>query len=77
MTDDPLFEALRALPEHAPDPGREARVRAICHASVQRHAKRKQIATGMLHCATVAALCAYLASVLSAALRVAIGAHAW
>ena len=77
MTDDPLFDALRALPEHAPDPRREDRVRATCHASIQRHGKRKQIATRVLHGATAAVLCAYLASVLSAALRVAIGTPAW
>ena len=77
MTDDPLFDALRALPEQAPDPRRGARVRAACHASIQRRAKRKQIAIRALHSATAAALCAYLASVLSAALSVAIGAPAW
>ena len=77
MTDDPLFDALRALPEHAPDTRREARVRATCHTRIQRRAKRNQIATRLLQGATAAALCAYLASVLSAALRVAIGAPAW
>lgn len=77
MTDDPLFDALRALPERAPDPRRGARVRAACHASIQRRAKRNQFATRVLHGATAAALCAYLTSVLSAALRVAIGAPAW
>ena len=77
MTDDPLFDALRALPEHASDPRREARVRATCHGRIQRRAKRKQIATRVLQGATAVALCAYLASVLSAALRVAIGSPAW
>jgi hypothetical protein len=77
MTDDPLFDALRALPEYAPDTHREARVRAACHARVQHRAKRKEIATRVLQGATAAALCVYLASVLSAALRVAIGAPAW
>lgn len=76
MTDDPLFDALRALPEHAPDTSREARVRATCHARIQRRAKRKQIATRVLQGATAAALCAYIALVLSAVLRVAIGAPA-
>jgi len=77
MTDDPLFDALRALSEPAPDPRREARVRAACHTRIQRGAKRKQAATLVLQGATAAALCAYLASVLSAALRVAIGAPGW
>ena len=77
MTDDPLFDALRALPQHAPDARREARVLPTCHARIQRRAKRKQIATHVLQGATAAALCAYLTSVLCAALRVAIGAPAW
>ena len=77
MTDDPLFDALRALPGHAPDPCRGARVRAACHARIQRRVKRNQIAIRVLHGATAAALCAYLTSVLSAALRVAIGAPTW
>ena len=77
MTDDPLFDALRALPGHVPDSRREASVRAACHTRIQRRTKRKQIATRLLHGATAAALCAYLASVLSAAQRVAIGAQAW
>ena len=77
MTDDPLFDALAALPQHSPDPRREARVRAICHASIQRRLKRKQIATHVLNAATAAVLFAYLASVLSAALRVAVGARVW
>ncbi len=70
MTDDPLFDALRALPEHAPDPRREDRVRVTCHARIQCRAKRKQIATRVLQGVTAAALCACLASVLSPALRV-------
>ncbi len=74
MTDDTLFEALRALPQHAPDTRREVRVRAACHARIRGRAKRRQIATRVLQGATAAALCAYLASVLSAALQVAIGA---
>lgn len=77
MNDDPLFEALQALSEHAPDRRREVRVRAICHARIQSRAKRRQIGTRLLQGATAAALCAYLASVLSAALRVAIAAPAW
>ncbi len=77
MTDDPLFDALRALPEHASDARREARVRVTCHARIQCRAKRRRIVTHILHGATAAALCAYLASVLSAALRLAIGAGAW
>lgn len=77
MTDDPLFDALQALPEHAPDTRREARVRAACHTRIQRRARRKQIATRLLQGATAAALCAYLVSVLSVALRVAMGATAW
>jgi hypothetical protein len=77
MTDDPLFDALRALPEQAPDPCRGARVRSACHASIQRRVRRDQIAIRVLNSATAAALCAYLASVLSAALRVAISAPAW
>ena len=77
MTNDPIFDALRGLPEHAPDPRRELRVRAACHARIQRRAKRNEIATRVLQGATAAALCAYLASVLSAALRVAIGAPPW
>jgi hypothetical protein len=77
MTDDPLFDALRALPEHTSDPRREARVCVTCHARIQCRAKRKQIATRVLQGVTAAALCTYLASVLSAALRVVIGAPAW
>ncbi len=77
MTDDPLLNALRALPEHAPDRRRQSSVRAACHAKIERRAKRQQIATRILQGATAAALFAYLASVLSAALRVAIGAPAW
>lgn len=73
MNDDPLFDALQALPEHAPAAHREARVRAACHARIQRRTKRAMIAARLLQGATAAALCAYLASVLSAALRVAIG----
>ena len=69
MIDDTLFDALRALPEHAPDTRREARVRATCHARIQRRAKRKRIATRVLQGATAAALCVYLVSVLSVALR--------
>ncbi len=74
MSDDPLFDALRGLPEQAPDPCRGARVRATCHASIQRRARRMPIGFRVLHGAAAAALCAYLASVLSAALRVAVGA---
>ena len=74
MTGDPLFDALRALPIHAPGTRREDRVRAACHARIQRRAKRRHIGARVLQGATVAALCAYLAAVLSAALRVAIGA---
>jgi hypothetical protein len=77
MTDDPLFDVLRALPQHAPDPRREARVRAACHAGVRRRVKRDRIASRVLHGVTAASLGAYLISVLSSALRVAIGAHAW
>ena len=77
MTDDPLFDALRVLAEHAPDPRRGARVLASCHAMMERRVRRKQIATRLLHGATAAALCAYLVSVLSAALGVAIGSPAW
>lgn len=77
MTGDPLLEALRALPEHAPDTVREARVRAACHARIRRRAKRKQVADRALQAVTAAALCAYLASVLSAVLRIAVGAPAW
>ena len=77
MTDDPLFDALRGLPEQAPDPRRRARVRAACHASIQRRVQRSQFAIRVLDGATAAALCAYLVSVLSAALRVAMGAPAW
>jgi hypothetical protein len=77
MNEDPLFDALKALTEHAPDPRREVRVRAACHARIQSRAKRKQIGTRLLQGATAAALCAYLASVLFAALRVAIAAPAW
>jgi hypothetical protein len=73
MTGDPLFDALQTLPEHAPGARREARIRAACHARIQRRAKRGRIATHVLQGAAAAALCAYLASVLSAALRVAIG----
>ncbi len=77
MTDDPVLDALRTLPEHAPDRRRESRVRAACHAKIERRARREQIATRILQGATAAALFAYLASVLSAALRVAIGALVW
>ena len=77
MSDDPLIDAIRALPEHTPDPRREARVRAACHARIARRARRKRLATLLLQGATAAALSAYLASVLSAALRVAISAPAW
>jgi hypothetical protein len=77
MTDDPLFDALGTLPQYAPDARREAIVRAACHSRIQSRAKRQQIATRVLQGATAAALCAYLASVLSAALRVIIGAPAW
>ena len=77
MTGDPLYDALRALPEQAPDPLRGVRVRAACHASIQRRVKRKQIAIRAFHGATAAALCVYLASVLSAALRLAACAPSW
>ena len=77
MTDDPLFDALRALAKHPPSARREARVRARCHAILERRVKRKQIATRLLAGATGAALCAYLVSVLSAALRLALGSPAW
>ena len=77
MTGDPLFDALRALPEHAPDSRLEARVRAACHTRIQRGAKRKHAAALVLQGATAVALCAYLASVLFAALPVAIAGPAW
>jgi hypothetical protein len=77
MPDDPLFDALRALADLPPDPRREARVRGTCHARIHRHVKHRRIATHVLHGATAAALCAYLASVLSSALIVALGTSAW
>jgi hypothetical protein len=77
MNGDPLFDALQRLPHHAPGPRGEARVRAACHQRIQARAKRQRIITGMLQGATAAALCGYLASVLSMALRTAIGAAGW
>ncbi len=77
MTNDPLFDALQALPEYAPDTRREARLRTTCHKHIRRRGKRRQIATRVLQGATAVVLCAYLTSVLSVALRVAIGAPGW
>lgn len=77
MAHDPLFDALRALPEHSPDTRRGARVRATCRRRIQCRAQHRQIATRMLQGATAAAVCAYLASVISAALRVVISVQAW
>ncbi len=69
MTDDPLWDALRALPEHAQKPGRKTRVRAACHARIARRARRSRIVSGVLQGATAAAMLAYVTSVLSVALR--------
>ncbi len=76
MTDDPLWDALRALPQHAEDPRREARVRAACRARIARCARRKRIVDGVLQGATAAAVLAYVTSVLSVALRLAMSSPA-
>ncbi len=77
MNDDPLWNALRALPEQPEDPRREARVRAVCHARVARRGRRRRIVAGVLQGATAAAMLAYLTSVLSVALRLALTSPAW
>ncbi len=76
MTDDPLWDALRALPAHTADPKREARLRAACHARIARRARRERIVAGVLQGATAAAMLAYLTSVLSFALRLAMSSPA-
>ena len=57
-TDDPLFDAIAALPAVRPDAERAARARARCHAALQRPARSLAVS---LEPATVGAFCAIYA----------------
>jgi len=78
--DDPLMDALASLPELSPSPRREHAVRARCHEELRRRAdrraraaQRRQLAGWCFDTAAGLGVCAYLAIVLQAALRLALG----
>ena len=68
---DPMLRALRRLPDAAPDEAREARVRARCHAALERARRRRErpargsTALQIVEAALVGGLCLlYLSAVL-------------
>lgn len=72
--DDRLFEILASLPTVTPDAGRESLVRARCHSVMARRAirhvrTRRDSRAGLFDLAGAAALCIYLAAMLSEAVR--------
>ncbi len=77
LNDDPVFEALASLPPIVPDAGREARVRARCHAAISKRATLRGRVSKNLSGAVFAAvsgaafLCAYLAEVFAEVVRLA------
>ena len=78
--DDPLMDALAGLPESSPGPRREHAVRARCHQELRRRAdrqaraaQRKRLAGWCFDAGAALGACAYLAIVLQAALRLALG----
>jgi len=78
--DDSLMDALASLPESSPSPRREEAVRVRCHEALRhraskqaRAAQRKRFAGWCFDASAGLAVGAYLAIVLQAALRLALG----
>ncbi len=74
--DDRLLQALASLPLIVPDVEWETRVRARCHSAISRRASRQArggrdhlSVAGLVDLAAAAALCVYLAAVLTEAVR--------
>jgi anti-sigma-K factor RskA len=80
LPDDSLMDGLTSLPELSPSPRREHGVRVRCHKELRRRAdrqaraaQRKRLAVWCFDAGAGLAVCAYLAIVLQATLRVALG----
>jgi len=76
---DPMLRALRHLPDAAPDEARESRVRARCHAALERARRRRDRAAGgsaglrIVEAALVGGLCLlYLSAVLHEVARLVV-----
>jgi len=67
---DPLLRALARLPTAATDEAREARVRARCHATLERTRLRNDPGTQIAEAALVGGLCVlYLSTVILEVIR--------
>ena len=78
--DDSLMDALASLPDSSPNPKREHAVRVRCHEELRRRgdrqaraAQHKRLAGWCFDAGAGLGVCAYLAIVLQAALRFALG----
>jgi len=80
IPEDSLMDALASLPESSPDRRREHAVRVRCHEKLMRRAdrqaraaQRRQFAGWCVDASAGLGVCAWLAVVLQAALRLALG----
>ena len=75
LEDDPIFDALAALPPLTPDTAWEARVQARCRASISKRSalrqQRKRYRAELAFISATAVLCLYLAGMFAQAARLA------
>jgi len=75
LEDDPIFDAVGALPPVTPDTEWEVRVQARCRSAISERVElrrqRKRYRAGLAFISAAAVLCAYMAAMFAQAVRLA------